>query len=278
MKHRPRVDRLLLGLHGLALLRGWPFGDPAEAAARIADIREVAAGPGNETIEIDDPGMRAAYAVWSENYDEVPNALIDAEEPVLRALLAAIEPGRAIDAACGTGRVSSILADLGHDVLAVDPSPEMLDRARDRRNGAAFIRGELDSLPVRSGSADLVVCALALTHVADLNAAIGELSRVAKPGGRVLLSDVHPVAVAMGAQAMFVRRDGSRMVAHNQIHWPSAYLDAFSSADLRVERAVEPPVDEAFVAAISHPQIHAAAGASLLGLPLALIWSLRKDA
>ena len=75
-----------------------------------------------------------AYADWSEAYDG-PNPLIDAEEEVLRPTLEALPVGRAIDAACGTGRVAAMLAQLGHGVLAVDPSPEMLARCSARCSG-----------------------------------------------------------------------------------------------------------------------------------------------
>jgi ubiquinone/menaquinone biosynthesis C-methylase UbiE len=123
---------------------------------------------------------------------------------------------------------------------------------------------------------DVAVCALALTHVDDLSVPLSEMARVVRPGGRVLLSDAHPVAVATGAQAFFKTSDGSRAVARNHVHWPSSYVDAFSASGLAVERMSEPLVDERFGADVSEPEIRLAIGVSLTGLPLVLIWLLRK--
>jgi ubiquinone/menaquinone biosynthesis C-methylase UbiE len=278
VKLQLRTQRLLLGLRGLALLRGWPFESTEEADAHIVAIEELIGHEPTDPgiVEIDDPGLRGAYASWSETYDTIPNALIDTEEPVLRSFLANVERGRAIDVACGTGRLAGILAEAGHDVVAVDASPEMLLRARVKELPAKLLLGDVRRLPVRSESMDLAVCALALTHVEDLSLPLAEIARVVRPGGHVILSDVHPVAVATGAQAFFKMSDGSRGVARNHVHWPSSYVDAFSASGLVVERMSEPLVDERFGADVSVPEVRLAIGVSLTGLPLVLIWLLRK--
>ena len=278
MKLQLRTQRLLLGLRGLALLRGWPFESSEEANAHIVAIEELVADEQaiQSVVEIDDPGLRAAYASWSETYDTISNPLIDTEEPVLRSFLANIKPGRAIDVACGTWRLAGILSQAGHNVVAVDASPEMLQRARANEPHAKLLQGDVSRLPVRSESMDLAVCALALTHVEDLSLPLAEIARVVRPGGCVLLSDVHPVAVATGAQAFFKMSDGSRAVARNHVHWPSAYVDAFSASGLVVERMSEPLVDERFGADVAVPEIRLAIGVSLTGLPLVIIWLLRK--
>ncbi len=277
MRLHLRTERLLLGLHGLALLRGWPFSPPDEAEAHIAAIQEIVGDVGSRVVvEIDDPGLRDAYAVWSATYDAIDNPLIDTEEPVLRSLLADIDPGRALDAACGTGRLTEILTYLGHHVVAVDASLPMLLHAREKGIPAELLLGDMCQLPLESESVDLVVSALALTHVEDLSVPIAEFARVLRPGGRVLLSDIHPVAVATGAQAFFKLEDGSRGVARNHIHWPSAYVGAASAAGLRVEAMIEPPVDARFGSDVADAEIRLAVQTSLLGLPLVLVWLLRK--
>jgi ubiquinone/menaquinone biosynthesis C-methylase UbiE len=277
VKLRLGTGRLLLGLRGLALLRGWPFGSADEADEHIAAIREIVAKSGSgEDIEIDDPGLMEAYALWSETYDIMLNALIDTEEPSLHALLADIEPGRALDAGSGTGRLARILADYGHDVTAVDASPPMLRRAKEKRVPARCIVGDLRRLPLKNDSVDLAGCALALTHVEELSVPIAELARVVRPGGRVLISDIHPLAVATGAQAFFHLKDGSRGVARNHVHWPSAYVDAATAAGLSVEKMAEPLVDRRFGADVVDPDVRLAIQVSLLGLPLALVWLFRK--
>ena len=229
-----------------------------------------------DVLQVDEPGLFEAYAAWSETYDTIPNALLHTEEPVVRSLLVEIPRGRALDAGTGTGRYASFLSELGHEVIAVDASQAMLGRAQSKGLRTSLVGGELSRLPVQDGSMDLIICALALTHIRDLGATIAELGRVVRKGGAIVISDVHPVAVATGAQAMFKKADGSRGVALNLLRWPSEYVNAFVAAGLDVVHAAEPVVDRAFVEEIGGQELRAAAGASLLGLPLLLVWVLRK--
>ncbi len=278
MTLRLRIERFLLGLHGLALLRGWPYGDPTEADRRIAEMAELAARAvdesASEVVEVEDLDLAGAYATWASSYDAMPNALIELEEPVVRRLIERAPPGRVLDAACGTGRLTAALASNGRSVVGVDTSREMLAVAAEKAIGAAFARADLQLLPFADGTFELVVCNLALAHAADLTPPLAELARVLVPGGRLVVSDVHPVAVALGGHAAFVT-DETRGVARNHVHWPSAYLEAFAAAGLLVEGLYEPLIDEVTVGLFSLERKRAI-GDALLGLPFALVWDLRS--
>lgn len=114
-------------------------------------------------------------------------------------MLEQVPPGTAVDAACGTGRFSEVLARKGHDVVGVDSSPQMLARARQRLPQARFVLGDLQELPVADGSVDVVVCALALSHLPSLEPAMREFARVLRPNGHLVVSDVHHELVARGS-------------------------------------------------------------------------------
>ena len=258
------------------MLRGWPFGDADRADAEIDEIRLLAARADRETLEVEAHELGAAYAAWSETYDTISNGLIATEEPVVRSFLAGMEPGLALDVAAGTGRFTSILVDLGHEVVAADVSLEMLERGRAKQIRAGFLRADMRAIPLRTESVDIVACGLALTHVPDLGSPVAEIARVVRPGGRVVLSDAHPFAVATGAQAMFKASDGSSGVARNHVHWPSTYLEAFLSSGLTVERVAEPEVGEELIHELGSEELRDAARIGLMGLPIALIWLLRK--
>lgn len=273
MRLRLRPERLLLGFRGLGLLRDWPFGDPERAEAALAAMRELldAVEPAPD-IEVDAMELAEAYAAWSATYDDTANALIAAEEPVVRDLVAELPPGLALDVACGTGRLARLLRELGHRVLAMDAVPAMLARARSTRSADALACADLVRLPVRDASVDLVTCGLALTHAPDLSAPFAQLARVVRPGGHVLVSDIHPLAVATGGHAFFRVLDGSRGVTRNEIHWPSAYVEAARRAGLVVERLVEPRFDRAILAEVPDAQVRVAAELGVLGLPFAIVW------
>jgi len=123
----------LLGLEGIALLRAFAGQYDREfTLARIADIRALldAAAELGDGVEEAPMSMREGYAQWAPWYDEPGNELLEIEEPVVREILDALPVGVALDAACGTGRHGAYLASLGHRVIGVDATPEMLDVAR----------------------------------------------------------------------------------------------------------------------------------------------------
>jgi ubiquinone/menaquinone biosynthesis C-methylase UbiE len=278
MRHEAKLERFLIGLRGLGLLRGWPFGDPEAADEQLRAIADLLAHrdapPMNDALDLEEFDHAEGYAAWAETYDE-SNPLIDLEEVTLGPILAEPGPGDAADVACGTGRVAALLSGLGHRVTGIDPSEAMLDRARAKGIPATFKVGSFDALPLDDESVDLVTCALALTHVDDLDPSMREFARVLRPGGCAVLSDVHPFATATGAQALFRRADGSRAVTINHQHWVADYVRAFSQAGLTIERCEEPLVDEGFKTGLSSKDVQAAADIALTGLPVLLIWVLR---
>src|SRR5262249_45287128 len=164
---RTSLGHFVVGIEGLALLRAW-MTDPDSARARFRELAQMAANPdaGPLSLHIDVPpeDVRSGYARWAESYDALRNPLIHVEEPAVHGLVDSLPAGRALDAACGTGRHARHLRARGHRVIGVDATPEMLDLARRAVPDADFRLGDLTALPVETGSVDLTVCALALTH------------------------------------------------------------------------------------------------------------------
>ena len=217
--------------------------------------------------EFDVLGLDDGYSSWSATYDD-PNPLIVAEERALLPILDRVAPGVAVDAATGTGRVAH-LRGRGHRVLACDRSEQMLRGASTRLGDASVVQADLIDLPIRDGSVDLLTCSLALTHVERLPAAFESFGRVMRPGGLAVISDIHPFAVATGAQAFFRREDGSRAVVRNEQHWVSDYVAAATSAGFAIEGCEEVFIDDALLAEFA-PDAYAEA--ALLDLPFGLIW------
>ncbi|GIF72365.1 class I SAM-dependent methyltransferase [Asanoa siamensis] len=233
----------LLGLEGVALLRAFTEDHDAEFASdRIAEIRRLLDDPALDTEPVS--GVRTdtvrGYEVWSATYDEPGNGLFPMEEAILREIVDPLPAGVAVDAACGTGRHSERLTALGHRVIGVDSSPDMLARARTRVPAAEFTHGDLHALPLDDDSADLVLCTLALTHVADLKPVFGEFARVLRPGGRLIVSDVHQELVALGSVPRVVLANGERGFLPAYRHRAADYLDAALPLGLTVRRCIEP--------------------------------------
>jgi ubiquinone/menaquinone biosynthesis C-methylase UbiE len=269
-----RLGEYLLAIQGLAMIRNCATR-PSEARPRIEEIRRILDElPASMELPLTEYTVAEGYARWAERYDG-PNPAIAREEPIVHAILAELPPGRALDAACGTGRHAARLLELGHQVVGVDATPAMLALARKKVPAADFRRGRLDDLPVQDASVDLVTCALALTHVPDLAPVLREFARVLRPGGQVVLSDIHPVATMTGAVAAFPGGDRTLSYVTSEIHQISDYLTAFRAAGLTVLNCLEPPVDEAVVAATPYYNVYPdAARQAFLGMPYLIIWQL----
>lgn len=258
------------------------FGGTDEAAQHRTE--EITAILGDEALAVGDRRpiveVRDGYQRWSATYDLPGNPLISAEQPAVWRLLERSAPRRALDAACGTGRHTLRLVELGHEVIAVDSTPSMLARARDKAPEAEFLEGDLRALPLHDGAVDLAVCALALEHLEDLKLPVAELARVVRPGGTVIISESHPALRAIGGAPFFRDASGAGGVVRSYNHFHGEYLDAFARAGLELQRCIEvrfrpEEVEMQQPAAQLFPEATAEA---LLGFPAVLIWDLRVRA
>ncbi|MGH2994934.1 MAG: class I SAM-dependent methyltransferase [Gaiellaceae bacterium] len=99
---------------------------------------------------------------------------------------------RVLEVGCGTGALALALADRGARVWGIDPSEEMLARARARGGPALGLkRGEAEKLPFRDGWFERVVCRL-VVHLVDRPRAFREMLRVLAPGGRAVVATFAP--------------------------------------------------------------------------------------
>lgn len=93
-----------------------------------------------------------------------------------------------LDAGCGPGSISRFWRDAGSQVTALDLSVEMLAQARRGECAHRYIEGDIEALPLAEGCVDLAWSNLAVQWCDNLAAAINELYRVVRPGGRVAFS------------------------------------------------------------------------------------------
>ena len=117
---------------------------------------------------------------------------------------AAVKPGdEALDVCCGTGDITLRLAAAGARATGLDFSRPMLDVAEKRAailpkliRPLHFIQGDALHLPFESARFDIVTVSYGLRNLADFDAGLGELIRVLRPGGRLLILDFGKPACA----------------------------------------------------------------------------------
>jgi ubiquinone/menaquinone biosynthesis C-methylase UbiE len=115
-------------------------------------------------------------------------------EGVRNAAIAAadIKPSSIVaDVGVGTGFLAAGALAKGARVIGIDSSESMLAEARRRFAEQDFEAraGEIDSLPLMTGEVDIVLANMVLHHAPDPPRAIREMSRVLKPGGRLVITD-----------------------------------------------------------------------------------------
>lgn len=237
----------LIALEGRALLKAWAGDDDYDqrfVTARLAEVRRLldddtlAAHPG-ALVERDATGT--AYEQWAVAYDNPGNGLFDLDTDFIDEVLDTLPVGLAVDAGCGTGRLTSRLVGRGHHVLGVDGSLPMLQRARRLLPDTVLAVGDLHRLPVSDHRVDLVVTGLALTHVADVTPVFAEIARVLRPGGHLLLPDVHEELVLLGSVVKAVGSAGQPQLAATHRHSVSDYLRAALATGYSIRRFEEQP-------------------------------------
>jgi ubiquinone/menaquinone biosynthesis C-methylase UbiE len=104
-------------------------------------------------------------------------------------------PARLLDVGCGTGALAAELAARGYEATGLDPSEGMLSVLRERAPGVTAVRASATSMPFADGEFDLSVSVATMHHIADpdsVRLALGEMVRVVRPGGTVIVWDHNP--------------------------------------------------------------------------------------
>jgi len=186
---------------------------------------------------------------WAPIYDIGPNPLLALESRLLLERLA-LGVFRVIDIACGTGRWMSLAKQRGARAFGVDFCPEMLlEAARKPDLAGCLSLADACRVPFADGAADLTICSFALGYLASLHQAIAEMARVSRKGGRVVVTDLHPCAVAAGWTRSF-RSDGQMYEIDHHHHpieaWEAAAESAGLAFDWRLDAGFAEPEREIF--------------------------------
>src|SRR5262245_15328041 len=105
---------------------------------------------------------------------------------------AVVRPGdRVLDACCGTGDLAVAALKAGaREVVGLDFSPKMLERARAKQQTVTWLEGDVTAMPFEDGEFDSATVGFGVRNVSDLSAALTELRRVLSPGGRLGILEI----------------------------------------------------------------------------------------
>jgi ubiquinone/menaquinone biosynthesis C-methylase UbiE len=115
---------------------------------------------------------------------------------VAEALLKLMPPLVIADLGAGEGTISQLMAQRAKKVIAIDNSEKMVEFGAElaRKHGIANMEyrlGDLEDVPIRTGTVDLAFLSQALHHARHPNRAVEEARRILKPGGRITVLDLN---------------------------------------------------------------------------------------
>ena len=143
--------------------------------------------------------VKSLFTTIAGRYDLITRLLSFGRDQRWKARLiarAAIAPGeRVLDVACGTGDLAFAASRCGAQIVGIDLTPAMIEHARGRArvepggDRIFWAVGDMTHLPLADASCDVVTTGYGLRNVPDLRAALAEIHRVLRPGGRLYSLD-----------------------------------------------------------------------------------------
>jgi SAM-dependent methyltransferase len=132
-----------------------------------------------------DPEARGPYTAFADVAGAYERGRPGYPEEAVR-WLAGDDSRDVVDLGAGTGKLTRALVALGHHVIAVEPLDEMRAELEAAVTGARALAGDAETIPLPDSVADVVTSAQAF-HWFDHDAALPEIARVLRPGGRLAL-------------------------------------------------------------------------------------------
>ena len=183
---------------------------------------------------------------WARVYDAQCNPLLQLEECKAAPLLPSVRGGNVLDVGCGTGRWLTHLEALHPaSLIGIDCSRVMLKHARKKVLPTTKLEhGHSSALPGEDACYSFVIASFLLSYVQDLPAFALECARVVRPGGWLLLSDMHPVTAAERGWKRSFHVDGTTVDIAARSRSLPEIIAVFEKSGFEVGVLIEPPFDE----------------------------------
>ena len=186
-----------------------------------------------------DPKARGPFTAFAEVAGAYERGRPGYPEEAVRWLVGD-EPRDVVDLGAGTGKLTRVLAAVGHRVTAVEPLDEMRAQLEAAVPGVTAVQGNAESMRLPDASADVVTCAQSF-HWFEHAVALPEIARVLRPGGRLALvwnsRDDRDAWVAQLSEII-----GNETVETWDVREPidaSGLFEAVEAADFRFEQPLD---------------------------------------
>ena len=159
--------------------------------------------------------IKESYNSWANQYDTNNNKTRDVENIALQKVLSTIHFDYCLEVGCGTGKNTIWLMEKASNVLAIDFSVAMLEKAKEKISSDKVEFKQVDitqSWPLNNKAFDLVSFSLVLEHIANLDHVFSEAGKVLKKGGYLYMGELHPFKQYSGSKAKFDTASGTQVL------------------------------------------------------------------
>lgn len=169
---------------------------------------------------------RNGYDQWAESYDDIINKTRDLEGLALIEILSHIPFSMVLEIGCGTGKNTEWISEHARQIIAVDFSIEMVNKAKKKvkKDNIDFRHADITVVWEFENSVfDLVTASLVLEHIQDLDHIFDQAGKVLRTGGYFYIGELHPFKQYEGSKARF-EKAGETFILDCYTHHISDYF------------------------------------------------------
>ena len=190
--------------------------------------------------ELEERNARS-FAAWANTYDSQPNPLLSLEGRYLERMLPDLAGHDVLDAGCGSGRwLRRLLTRKPRSLTGIDSSDAMLEASRLHGSpGVTLLKRSCRRTLLPARSFDTILCSFVLGYIDDIRGVALELSRIARSGCDLFVSDMHPrTQAALGWKRSF-REQHNEIELDCSVHSLQQIITVFRDCGWDIGSALE---------------------------------------
>ena len=178
--------------------------------------------------------------MWAATYSSEKNPVKSSSDEIIKKMLIGVNGQRVVDVGCGTGYFCHYAEKEGaKEVVGIDFSSEMIEQAKKNCKQTRFIMGDVRTVEFQESSAEILICALVLGHLENLETIILKFSKALAKNGVLVISDFHPFLTLNGQNRTFKMGRKHFEVPH-YLHMLHDYINLLTQSGFVIEQMEEP--------------------------------------
>ncbi|WP_298313203.1 class I SAM-dependent methyltransferase [uncultured Aquimarina sp.] len=171
--------------------------------------------------------IEKAYNIWADQYDTKQNRTRDLDKKCTIETLRKYDFENVLELGCGTGKNTKWLLEKAKQIIGLDFSQEMLNKAKEKVSDERVIFKKVDlteNWEIENDFSELITCSLTLEHIENLDHIFNQANLKLKKNGLFFISELHPFKQYSGSKARYETENGTQEL-EVYIHNISEYID-----------------------------------------------------